>query len=233
MPASRVQTGATHNSARNCEDDKQADILIKLYLLVQTLMPPQARVGDASMVPADAHGCPACPHPAVGPAIQGSPNVLTNGLPSVRVGDAGIHAACCGPNKWNAKTGSRSVLINGRPAHRLGDMVKHCGGAGRSIQGSSNVIVGDNGSSCNGGASTEEQTQPELEHIAVQFVFFDNSPVSFADIDAIGDAGEFASKTDAAGHSFIRNINKGEYKVNLKNQNYIIVASHNAEGNHK
>jgi uncharacterized Zn-binding protein involved in type VI secretion len=49
-------------------------------------MPPQARVGDASMVPADAHGCPACPHPAVGPAISGSPNVLTNGLPSVRVG---------------------------------------------------------------------------------------------------------------------------------------------------
>ena len=105
-------------------------------------MPPQARVGDASQVPADAHGCPACPHPGTGPAIAGSSNVLTNGLPSVRAGDAGIHAACCGPNLWNAKVGSRSVLINGRPAHRLGDLNIHCGGFGQTIQGSSNVIVG-------------------------------------------------------------------------------------------
>lgn len=106
-------------------------------------MPPQVRVGDSSFVPADAHGCPACPHPALGPAVQGSANVFTNGLPSVRVGDNGIHAACCGPNLWTAKTGSRSVLINGRPAHRLSDLVKHCGGTGQSIQGSPNVIVGD------------------------------------------------------------------------------------------
>ena len=106
-------------------------------------MPPQARVGDSSQVPADAHGCPACPHPAIGPAIAGSPNVLTNGRPSVRVGDTGIHAACCGPNTWNAKTGSRSVLINGRKAHRLSDLVKHCGGIDQTVQGSPNVIVGD------------------------------------------------------------------------------------------
>ena len=32
-------------------------------------MPGQCRLGDKSNVPADAHGCPACPHPAVGPAI--------------------------------------------------------------------------------------------------------------------------------------------------------------------
>lgn len=106
-------------------------------------MPPQARVGDSSQVPADVHGCPACPHPAIGPAIQGSPNVLTNGLPSVRVGDKGVHAACCGPNLWNAKTGSGSVLINGRKAHRLSDLVQHCGGIGNTVQGSPNVIVGD------------------------------------------------------------------------------------------
>lgn len=142
-PSRRARAGTTPTAQESATATKQVDILSKLDLLVPTLMPPQARVGDASMVPADAHGCPACPHPAVGPAIQGSPNVLTNGLPSVRVGDAGIHAACCGPNKWNAKTGSQSVLINGRPAHRLGDLVRHCGGVGRSIEGSSNVIVGD------------------------------------------------------------------------------------------
>lgn len=106
-------------------------------------MPPQARIGDASLVPVDAHGCPGCPHSAVGPAISGSPDVLINGRPALRVGDTGIHAACCGGNNWTAKTGSRSVFINGRAAHRLGDMVTHCGGIGRTIEGSSNVIVGD------------------------------------------------------------------------------------------
>ncbi len=105
-------------------------------------MPPQARLGDKAFVPADAHGCPACPHTATGPAIGGSPNVFVNGRPAIRVDDPGIHAACCGPNTWNAKTGSSSVFINGRAAHRLGDMVKHCGGMGSTIEGSANVFVG-------------------------------------------------------------------------------------------
>ena len=105
-------------------------------------MPPQARVGDKAFNPADAHGCPACPHPVIGPAVAGSPNVMTNNLPSVRVGDAGVHAACCGPNSWNAKAGSGTVLINGKKAHRLGDSTKHCGGMGNTIEGSPNVITG-------------------------------------------------------------------------------------------
>ena len=37
------------------------------------------------------------------------------------------------------------MLINGRKAHRLSDLVQHCGGVGRTVQGSSNVIVGDQG----------------------------------------------------------------------------------------
>lgn len=105
-------------------------------------MPPQSRVGDKSQVPADAHGCPACPHPAVGPAVKGSPNVLVNGMPALRVTDNGVHAACCGPNTWVAAMGSGTVLINNLPAHRLGDMDTHCGGVGKMIQGSSNVMVG-------------------------------------------------------------------------------------------
>lgn len=105
-------------------------------------MPPQARLGDKAFVPADGHGCPGCPHPCIGPAIQGSANVLTNSRPSIRVGDPGVHAACCGPNTWNAKVGSGSVLINNKPAHRLGDTTKHCGGMGSTIEGSPNVITG-------------------------------------------------------------------------------------------
>jgi len=105
-------------------------------------MPPQGRLGDKSNVPVDAHGCPACPHPAVGPAIIGSPNVLVNTRPALRKDDTGIHAACCGPNTWTAQAGSGTVFINNKAAHRLGDADKHCGGMGQLIEGSNNVMVG-------------------------------------------------------------------------------------------
>jgi uncharacterized Zn-binding protein involved in type VI secretion len=105
-------------------------------------MPGQGRLGDKSNVPADAHGCPACPHPCVGPAIEGSPDVNVNKRPAVRVGDHGIHMACCGPNTWTAAKGSQTVMINNKPAHRLGDQDTHCGGSGQLIEGSTNVIVG-------------------------------------------------------------------------------------------
>jgi uncharacterized Zn-binding protein involved in type VI secretion len=105
-------------------------------------MPGQCRLGDKSNVPADAHGCPACPHPAVGPAIIGSPNTNVNKRPAIRVDDTGVHMACCGPNTWTAMKGSATVFINNKPAHRMGDMDRHCGGIGQMIEGSTNVIVG-------------------------------------------------------------------------------------------
>jgi uncharacterized Zn-binding protein involved in type VI secretion len=73
---------------------------------------------------------------------MGSPDVNVNGLPALRVDDAGIHAACCGPNMWWAQTGSATVFINGKQAHRLGDMDRHCGGIGQMIEGSQNVMIG-------------------------------------------------------------------------------------------
>ena len=107
-------------------------------------MPPAARLGDKSLAPVDAHGCPACPHPAaVGPLIQGSNDVLINGMPAGRIGDKGIHAICCGSNMFEATKGSGTVLINGKGAHRMGDDDKHCGGPGMMIEGSPNVIIGD------------------------------------------------------------------------------------------
>jgi uncharacterized Zn-binding protein involved in type VI secretion len=108
-------------------------------------MPPQGRLGDQAQNPADVHGCPACPHTVVGPAIQGSPDIEVNDRPALRVTDPGMHAACCGPNTWNAMKGSPTVFFNNLPAHRLGDMTKHCGGVGELIEGSQDVIVGDNG----------------------------------------------------------------------------------------
>ena len=102
----------------------------------------QSRLMDIGKVPADAHGCPACPHPCQGPITSGSPNVLVNGRPASRVGDTGIHAACCGPNNWTAKAGSGTVKINGKKAHRKNDAQTHCGGNGQMSTGSSDVFTG-------------------------------------------------------------------------------------------
>lgn len=107
-------------------------------------MPGQGRLGDKAQAPPHGHGCPACPHPVTGPAIQGSPDVLVNGLPALRVDDMGIHAACCGPNMWMADKGSSTVFINNKAAHRMGDQTDHCfgSGTGNLIEGSVDVIVG-------------------------------------------------------------------------------------------
>ncbi|MBK7761688.1 MAG: PAAR domain-containing protein [Deltaproteobacteria bacterium] len=105
-------------------------------------MPPQSRVGDNAFNPADAHGCPACPHPVTGPGQAGSPDVIVNGMQALRIGDPGQHAACCGPNSWVVAAGSGSVTFNNIPAARLGDSTTHCGGSGSLIVGSANVIVG-------------------------------------------------------------------------------------------
>ena len=105
-------------------------------------MPPQSRVGDSAMCPADSHGAPCCPHPVVGPGVAGSPDMLINGQPPLRVGDPGVHAACCGPNAWVVATGSSTVLFNNMAAARLGDITAHCGGVGTLIVGSNDVVVG-------------------------------------------------------------------------------------------
>jgi len=63
-------------------------------------------------------------------------------MPALRKDDTGTHSSCCGPNMWTAAAGSATVFINDRPAYRMGDMSQHCGGVGKLIEGSSDVIVG-------------------------------------------------------------------------------------------
>lgn len=106
-------------------------------------MQPAGRLGDKSKVPADAHGCPSCPHDATGPATIGSSNVIINNRPALRVGDSGIHSTCCAANTWKAVAGAKTVFINGQSVHRKDDVVQHCGGTGKLIEGSSNVFIGD------------------------------------------------------------------------------------------
>ncbi|MDP2873101.1 MAG: PAAR domain-containing protein [Bacillota bacterium] len=95
-----------------------------------------ARQGDKAQVPADSHGCPGCPHAAIGPIMAGSSLVLIDGRPAARVGDPGVHAACCGPNTFTITEGDPEVLIEGRRAAKIGDATQHCGGTGRIIEGS-------------------------------------------------------------------------------------------------
>ncbi|MBK8255024.1 MAG: PAAR domain-containing protein [Polyangiaceae bacterium] len=106
-------------------------------------MKPAGRKGDRSHVAADGHSCPRCPHQAIGPAVTGSGNVLINGRPALRVDDEGKHADCCGEQSWTAVRGAPRVLINERKAHRLGDQDAHCGGSGRLVDGSPNVLIGE------------------------------------------------------------------------------------------
>ena len=47
-------------------------------------MPPQGRLGDKAQAPIDVHGCPACPHPTIGPAVIGSPTVSVNKRAALR-----------------------------------------------------------------------------------------------------------------------------------------------------
>lgn len=112
------------------------------------------RLGDKASIQSDAHGCPGCPHPGVGPAIIGSPTVSVNGRPALRVDDIGLHAACCGPNMWKAKAGASNVYINGKQAFRLNDATQHCGGTGKLIEGSADVIIGDAGGGGGGGGGS-------------------------------------------------------------------------------
>lgn len=143
-------------------------------------MPGQGRLGDKAHVPVDAHGCPACPHTAIGPAISGSADVFVNGRPALRVQDTGIHAACCGPNIWTAVAGSATVFINGRPAHRMSDATQHCSGRGKLIEGSPDVIVGDNSRGGGGGDGGGGPPPPhqQVTWIALELNSEDGQPMA-------------------------------------------------------
>lgn len=57
----------------------------------------------------------------------GSPNVYVNSRQAIRVGDGGVHIACCGPQTFVAATGSPNVFCNSVPLVRELDATLHCG----------------------------------------------------------------------------------------------------------
>lgn len=94
-------------------------------------MPGAARLNDIG----SGHDC----FPQT-PIIEGSPDVIINGQPATRVGDAVATHGCPCPNAphgvhpRNIAQGSATVIINGKAAARIGDGI---------ISGSGNVIIGD------------------------------------------------------------------------------------------
>jgi len=104
-------------------------------------MPRAVRVGDIGHNPSDSHGNDCCPHNVAGPVKSGSPNVFINGSPAGRITDPGVHSTCCGANTFNIAAGSPNVFVNGLKKARLGDKTAHCGGTGKLVTGSKNVIV--------------------------------------------------------------------------------------------
>jgi hypothetical protein len=65
---------------------------------------------------------------------------------------------------WQAQQGSSTVFINGKAAYRKNDPSKHCGGDGKLIEGSDDVIVGDasgGGSSASGSGQTSNSNTSE------------------------------------------------------------------------
>lgn len=86
---------------------------------------PAARQSDQDSCPLPGHG--------VNPTVSGSPNVLINGLPALRVGDK----SACGDT---VADGMSTILVNGIPIAFLGSSTSH---GGAIITGSADVLVGN------------------------------------------------------------------------------------------
>lgn len=102
-----------------------------------------AHIGSMAFCPADAHGCPACPHPVTGPVITGNGNVLIDGMPVACEGDRGVHSGCCGGNNFVITDGDPNVLINGKKAAKIGSTTQHCGGNGHIVSTGGGVNTRD------------------------------------------------------------------------------------------
>jgi len=107
--------------------------ITKSFSVVAVSPADYACVGGTARCLSDAHACPACPHDVKGPIQTGSSLVMIGGKAAVRVGDTGVHAACCGPNTFEIAGGDSEVMIDGKPAAKVGSQTKHCGGMGTII----------------------------------------------------------------------------------------------------
>jgi uncharacterized Zn-binding protein involved in type VI secretion len=152
-----------------------------------------------------------------GPAIGGSPDVNINGKPALRVGDPGIHAACCGPNSWKAAAGSSGVFINGKAAHRQNDQTTHCGGVGKLIEGSSDVFIGEK---AGGGGSEKEKTI--LYELKVRLLSPDGKkPLKKRKVKFVSQSGKtIEATTDSDGRVFLKKLEPETFDVFIDDDDF-------------
>lgn len=106
------------------------------------------------------------------------------------------------------------MLINGRPAHRLGDMVKHCGGTGYTILGSSNVIVGE----CAGLRLAVPHVNHDKKHrLDIRLLGHDNqTPVRNRRIVLVSSSGKtYERMSDNLGNVSLKDIEPDTFDVYL------------------
>jgi len=143
-------TGKTSRPAFNKDGDNTivlsvdvGDKTITRQYAIATISPDTfAYVGCQAYCPADSHGAPTDPMPAIGRIINGCPDVLVNGKPAVCVGEKGTQCCCSGPNTFEVVEGNPEVLIYGKAAAEMGDATRHCGGNGHIVDPDFIIIHG-------------------------------------------------------------------------------------------
>lgn len=113
------------------------------------------RLGDIG----SSHGC----YPPT-PTISGSPDVLINGRPAIRVDDPLLLHGCpnCPPHPRKMSKGCASVLINGKPACGVGDDV-NCGGV--LITGSGDVLYAEYDETSTGSEPNHEKDSLPIQRM--------------------------------------------------------------------
>ncbi len=130
---------------------------------------------------------------AGGKLIAGSPDVITNGQPQVRIGDA---VEGHGPGEHGGPVmaeGSLSVITNGIPTSRA----QHKATCGHPATGSPDVIIGDLG----GGGGGETNLDPAVVNLSTPASSLFNTP---RDDDIVIDEATSASATSTI-NSYIAN----------------------------
>ena len=186
-------------------------------------MPGAARLGDKAQASSDAHGCPACPHPTIGPIVTGSADVFINGKPAARMDDLGVHAPCCGPNTFSISRGSSTVYVNGKPLARAQDKTTHCGGTGPIIAGSTDVLIDDGAASAQGlkarairGRAAGAAQTLALSFLEISLVDQDNKPYGGLRYRVTGsDRQVKTGYLDDAGRARIENLPAGSCQVSF------------------
>ena len=105
------------------------------------------------------------------------------------------------------------MFINGIAAHRMGDATVHCGGNGKLVEGSPDVIIG--------GKQPEKQAsedEPLRYDVRKRIVFPDGSELANEAYDLIDGEGTVirSGSTDSKGLVHERDLPLGNYFIKLK-----------------